>query len=72
MFMIVIQNPLFIPCYNLIEKRIILVVKKKGRRDFKTFAFMILIQFMKNLFIHFFFKLCQSILDDVKWLQEIT
>ena len=63
-FTIVVQNPLFITSYNLIEKRIISVAKKKGKRDFKMFAFMIIIQFMRNPFIHFF-KLCQSILDDV-------
>ena len=67
MFTVIVQNPLFITSHYSIEKRIILVVKKKGRRNFKTFAFMIPIQFMRNQLIHFF-KLCQSILDYMKWL----
>ena len=41
-------------CYNSIEKRIVLVAKKKSRRDFKIFALIILTQFMRNPFIQFF------------------
>ncbi|CAI9731896.1 Hypothetical predicted protein [Octopus vulgaris] len=49
----IVQNPLFITCYNMVDKWISLVIKKKRRANFISVHFVIFIQIMWYSLLNF-------------------
>ena len=54
LLLVVIKNPFFITCHDLIEKQLIIFAQIKRRQHFKTMSFLIFGQFMRHLLTKLF------------------